>query len=103
MNDVYYFQQELKPFGKDFEAQTTFEMVIDPMEITKPKYNLNLDFWKTLKFNIQGVDVLTFNVELADIIKERIRMKNPAVIVVNAKLAMNEFRGVINPQLQIDL
>lgn len=103
LNDVYYFQQELKPFGKDFEAQTTFEMVIDPIEITKTEYNLNLDFWKTLKFNIQGVDVLTFNVELADIIKERIRMKNPAVIVVTAKLVMNEFRGIVNPQLQIDM
>lgn len=103
LNDVYYFQQELKPFGKDFEAQTTFELVIDPLEITKPEYNLNLGFWKTLKFNIQGVDVLTFNIELAEIIKDRIQMKNPAVIIVTAKLVMNEFRGVVNPQLQIDM
>ena len=56
-----------------------------------------------MKFNIQGVDVLTFNIELAEIIKDRIQMKNPAVIIVTAKLVMNEFRGVVNPQLQIDM
>lgn len=103
LNDVYYFQQALKPFGKDFNAQTTFELVLDPMEIIKPEYNLNLDFWKTFKFNIQGVDILTFNIELAELVKERIRMKNPAVIIVAAKLTMNEFRGNINPQLQLDI
>lgn len=103
LNDVYYFQNTLKPFGKDFNAQTKFELVIDPLAITQPEYKLNLDFWKTLKFNLYGVDVITFNIELADMIKDRILSKDERNIIVHAKLTMNEFRGNINPQLQLDL
>ena len=99
---VINLQQELKPFGKDFDAQTHFQLDIDPMALLDPKYKLDLNFWKTLKFDLYGVKVLTFNTELADLIKTRIKMKNPTIITVNAKLTMNEFRGRFTPQFQLD-
>lgn len=99
---IHSFQEDLKPFGKDFNAQTKFKIQIDPVMLLEPEYHLNLDFWKTLKFNIYGVDVITFNIELADLIKERIKMNNPALIEVSAKLEMNSFRGNITPQLQLE-
>lgn len=98
---IHSFQTELKPFGKDFNAQTTFIMDINPMMLLDNEYNLNLNFWKTLKFNLYGVDVLTFDIDLADLIKSRINDKNPAIIRVKAKLEMNSFRGNVTPQLQL--
>ena len=103
MMTVISLQSDLRPFGKDFDAQTQFQFDIDPMQLLNPEYNLNLNFWKTLKFNLYGVDVLTFNIELADLIKDRIEMKNPAIITANAKLTLNEFRGRVTPQLQLDI
>lgn len=102
MMAVNGFQNDLRPFGKDFNAQTQFQLSFDPLELQKPEYQLNLGFWKTLKFDLFGVTVLTFDIELADLIKDRMEMKNPAVITVNAKLEMNEFRGSITPQLQLE-
>lgn len=96
------FQNELKPFGKDFNAQTTFLLDIDPEKIQNPEYKLDLDFWQTLKFNIYGVEVLTFDVDLANEIKERIATQNHGIIRVHAKLTINNFRGNITPQLQVE-
>ena len=100
--NVISFQDQLKPFGKDFNAQTKFKIDLDIAELIKPESALNLDFWKTLKFNFFGVEVLTFDVELADLIKERISEGNHSIIQVGANLAMNSFRGNINPQIKLE-
>lgn len=102
MMEVHSFQQALKPFGKDFNAQTKFIIELDPTILTEAEYNLNLDFWKTLKFNLYGIDVLTFNIDLADTIKDRINNHNPSIVTANAKLVMNTFRGKTTPQLQLE-
>lgn len=102
MMRIHSFQNDLKPFGKDFNAQTVFQLDIEPLELTSSDYDLNLNFWKTLKFTLYGVDVLTFNIDLANLIKDRIREKNPAILTVKAKLVMNKFRGNITPQLQLE-
>ena len=99
MLEVINFQNQLKPFGKDFNGQTTFLMDLNPYEITKPQYNLNLNFWKTFKFNIHGVEVLTFNTDLGDLVKNRIASKNDTIIPVTAKLSINEYNGKTTPQL----
>lgn len=99
MLEVLDFQQGLKPFGKDFNGQTTFVMDLNPLELTKPQYNLNLAFWKTFKFNINGVDVITFNTDLGDLVKDRIATKNDTIIPVTAELKINEYQGRITPQL----
>lgn len=95
-------QQALKPFGKDFNAQTLFELDLDPMALLAPEYQLNLNFWKTLKFKLYGIDVITFSVPLANLIKERIEIKNPAIITTKVKLAVNEFRGQKTLQFQLE-
>lgn len=99
MLEVLEFQNQLKPFGKDFNGQTKFIMDLNPMELTKPQYNLNLGFWKTFKFNMDGVDVLTFDVGLADILKNRIAGNNDTLIPVTAELKINEYNGRMTPQL----
>ena len=99
MLEVLDFQQGLKPFGKDFNGQTTFIMDLNPLELTKPQYNLNLAFWKTFKFNINGVDVITFNTDLGDLVKDRIASKNDTIIPVTAELKINEYQGRVTPQL----
>lgn len=101
LKDVYVFQNTLKPFGKDFAGQTTFELEINPAKLLNKEYQLNLDFWKTLKFNLYGVEVLTFDVDLADELKQLINDKVDEPFVLNAKLTMNEFRGRTTPQLQL--
>lgn len=101
LKDVYTFQNTLKPFGKDFNGQTEFQLVINPKEIKNGPYNLNLSFWKTLKFNIHGVEVLTFDIELADKLKARMNAGDETPIIVTAALEMNEFRGKVTPQLQL--
>lgn len=101
LKEVHAFQETLKPFGKGFVGQTTFQLEVIPSQLLEGQYKLNLDFWKTLKFNIHGVDVLTFDVGLADELKELINEKDTTPIVLNAKLEMNEFRGRVTPQLQL--
>ena len=74
-------------------------MDLNPMELMEPKYNLNLGFWKTFKFNLNGVDVITFDIELATVLKDRIAGNNDSLIPVTAELKINEFNGRISPQL----
>lgn len=102
MQAIHAFQQTLKPFGKGFEGQTTFQLELIPNQLTNNTFNLNLDFWKTLKFTLYGVEVLTFNIDLANELKEHIKNQSDEPILFQAKLEMNEFRGTITPQLQLD-
>lgn len=95
--DVIEFFDMLKPFGKGFEAETEFIFLLDPFEIQK--CNLNLNFWKTFKAEINGVEVLTFDIPLADKLKTRIEEGNDGLILCKCELKKNEFMGRIKPQL----
>lgn len=99
--DVLNFFDELKPFGKGFEAETTFTFMLDPFEIQK--YNLNLNFWKTFKAEINGVEVLTFDIELANRLKTRIEEGNDGLIICKCELKRNEFMGRVKPQMVLSL
>lgn len=102
LRKVYRFQEDLKPFGKDFKAQTKFIFDIRPIDLLQNKYNLNLDFWKTFKFTYDGVEFLTFNIQLAEKVKEQIKNNDNTPITTKAIFKMNEFCGNIKPQLQLD-
>lgn len=99
--DVLNFFDTLKPFGKGFEAETTFTFLLDPFEIQK--YNLNLNFWKTFKAEINGVEVLTFDIELANRLKTRIEEGNDGLIICKCELKRNEFMGRVKPQMVLSL
>lgn len=99
---VLDLESALKPFGHDFNAQTQFLFDLEPMTITGGGFSYNPHFWKTFKFNLYGVDVLTFDQDLAKLVKDRIEIGNNAIITLRAKLTLNQFRGNITPQLQLE-
>lgn len=100
METIHFFDT-LKPFGKGFEAETQFVFLLDPFEIQK--HNLNLNFWKTFKAEINGVEVLTFDIDLANRLKTRIEEGNDGLIVCKCELKKNEFMGRTKPQLVLSL
>lgn len=99
--EVLDFFDEIKPFGKGFEAETQFTFMLDPIEIQK--HNYNPDFWKTFKAEIAGVEVLTFDIELAQMLKTRISEGNEGIIVCKCELKRNEFMGRVKPQMVLSL
>ena len=98
MNILNFFDL-LKPFGKGFEAETKFEIHLDPYLIQQ--HQLNLDFWggRTFKANVHGVDILTFDKELADTLKTKLKSNDYTVLICTAELKKNEFLGKVTPQL----
>lgn len=99
--DVLQFFDTLKPFGKGFEVETTFTFHLSPFEIQKHNYNPN--FWKTFKAEINGVEVLTFDIDLANRLKTRIEEGNDGIIVCKCELKRNEFMGRVKPQMVLSL
>ena len=59
----------------------------------------NPDFWETFKFNLYGVECLTFDIEWADKVKRDLREKKPIEAI--AKIKMNTFHGKTTPQFQL--
>lgn len=98
-SELLSFWSNLKPFGKDFEFETQFLLELNPMELSKAQFKFNPSFWKTFKFEINGVEVLTFDINLSDLIKSRMAENNPAVLTLKAQLKENTYRGVSKPQL----
>lgn len=91
------FLKSLKPFGKDFEADTKFQLVFDQAIY---QMDWNPEFWKTFKWNLCDVEILTFNEPWANEVKER--LPQGTSIVADCKLALNTFRGKTTPQCIID-
>ena len=91
--ETYKFLESLRPFGRGFEAQTVFELVFDQAVLSM---KWNPDFWKTFKFDLFGVECLTFAVPWADEVKKTI--KSAEEIRAKAVLQANTFRGVTTPQ-----
>lgn len=90
------FQESLRPFGKDFNGQTTFQLRFDE-NIRNMTFNDN--FWKTFKFALYGVEVLTFNIEYA---KELLSTLNKTPVLANINITINEFRGRRTPQFILE-
>lgn len=95
--DTYNFLESLRPFGSGFEANTKFELAVDTYSILTMEWNP--DFWKTFKFNMFGVECLTFDELWANKVKDNINTGK--IIEASAQIKMNIFRGKITPQLQL--
>lgn len=98
--DVLDLYEQLKPFGKGFEAEPVIVFDIDPYQLKNHQFDPN--FWKTFKANIGGVEVLTFNEDLADQVKRQIASENWSVITCRVTLKKNVFRGKTTPQFILD-
>lgn len=96
ITETYDFLESLHPFGTGFEANTEFELIFDHSIL-----NMNWDpgFWKTFKFNLYGVECLTFDEDWANEVKEI--LKTNKVIRAYAKINKNVFRGKVTPQLHL--
>lgn len=97
ITETYHFLESLHPFGEGFEAETKFELVVDVYSVMSSQWNP--DFEKTFKFNLYGVECLTFDENWANQVKED--LKNGHDLVARAKIKLNTFRGKTTPQLQL--
>lgn len=88
------FLESLRPYGEGFCKETKFNLIFD-----NSIYNLdwNPDFWKTFKFSLYGVEVLTFKEKWANEVKEKLAAGE--TITASGQLKLNEFRGKVTPQL----
>lgn len=89
--DVYNFEQTLKPFGHDFNAESQFYLKFNLQDLNKMK--LDRSFWKTFKFNLSGIDCITFDVDKAKQMMQDLDDGLNGTYTMKAKLNMNEFRG----------
>lgn len=87
------FLDSLRPFGEGFQAETEIFLQLSP-EVLKQQWNP--DFWKTFKFQLYGVEVLTFDITWAEQVKKALERKETVLAKVTLKL--NEFRGKVTPQ-----
>ena len=95
--ELISFWDELTPFGRGFDAKSTFTIDIDPMKLTT--FNVDFNFWKTFKVNIHGCDILTFDVALANLVKERVQEKDNTIITMKAEIKKNTWMGETTPQI----
>lgn len=98
--NVIHFEDTLRPFGHDFFGETKFYLAFNLQDLNK--MNFNRGFWQTFKFDLQGVEVLTWNVDLADELKQDLDKGLNPVVVLPAKLNVNEFRNRQTLQLIVD-
>lgn len=92
VKDIIAFQESLRPFGKDFPAQTRFSLTFSKSACKA----FDPDFWKTFKFRMFGVEVITFDTEWAKTVKEG---AEHALFHAHVKLQINTFRGKETPQM----
>ena len=95
--ELLSFWDELKPFGRGFDAKSTFTIDIDPMKLAT--FNIDFDFWKTFKVNIHGCEVLTFDIKLSDLVKERVNANDNTIITMKAEIKKNTWMGETTPQI----
>ena len=97
VSETYAFLESLRPYGEGFEANTAFELIVDKASLDTMHWNPT--FWKTFKFNMYGVECLTFNETWADEVKAG--LEKGERIEAQAVIKMNKFRGVVTPQFQL--
>lgn len=96
IQEAYYFIESLRPFGRDFK-EPTFIFSFCTGELWH--YDLNLDFWHTFKFTYQDVTFLTFNIKLANKVKEAIASEEDLVVTTTAKIKSYTYRGKTSYQI----
>lgn len=103
VKDTYHFLESLRPFGQGFEADTQFELEVDIATLKDPKTKWNSSFWsfRAFKFDLFGVDCLTFNESWADKVKTDMQKESGYVLKAAVKINMNCFRGKVTPQFQL--
>lgn len=89
--DVYNFEQTLKPFGHDFNAESQFYLKFNLQDLNQMQ--LDRSFWKTFKFNLSGIDCITFDIDKAKQMMQDLDDGLNDTYIMKAKLNMNEFRG----------
>ena len=99
--DTIAFMQTLKPFGKDFYGETKLYLEFIPSQLVNDDYKLDLQFWngQSLRFDIESVKVLTWDKELASVLKALIINKSDEPIKIPVTLKINTYNGHTNPQL----
>lgn len=94
---TFDFQNSLRPFGKDFNGQTVFQLRFDN-NVFDMSFNAN--FWKTFRFIVHGVEVLTFDVAYAPEVLTKLSAKQD--VLANIRIAINEFQGRTTPQFILE-
>ena len=103
--DVLTFQESIRPFGKDFNAQTKFRLRFTANELTTtPNIQTMWNFWsgKSIKFNLNGIAALTFDTKFALNIKQCAQTNPNQLFECDCVLDVNEFRGTVTPQLMMN-
>lgn len=96
--DTYRFLESLRPYGAGFEADTKFELEFDG-SVTDMHWNPAFWSGKSFKFDLYGVECLTFDEKWADEVKKG--LTEGKVFRASAKISMNVFRGKTTPQLML--
>ena len=105
MLDILTFQESIRPFGKDFNAQTKFRLCFSAEELTTtPNIQTVWNFWsgKSIKFNLNGIAALTFDTKFALQIKQAAQTNPGQLFECDCILDVNEFRGTVTPQLMMN-
>lgn len=97
--NTYGFLESLRPFGQGFDADTRFELHMDAATVRSMKWNP--DFWsgRGFKFDLYGVECLTFKEGWADGVKQAIDRGEP--LAASAKIKLNKYHGKVTPQLHL--
>lgn len=96
IKEAYAFIQSLRPFGEGYMEEPKIRILFDQ---SISAHNWNPDFWKTFKFQIFDVEVLTFDETWAKNVKEA--LKTGTVVSGIGTIRENTFRGVTTMQIQL--
>ena len=96
--DILQFLDSLRPFGRDFNVKPEFTLKVKMGDLKDLSYNPN--FWKTFKTEINNIQVLTFNIPLADKVKNS--DNDDEILECKLKFDLNHFRGSITPQIILE-
>lgn len=97
--DLFYFENQFKPFGRDFNVPSHFRLMLNSADLEGLDFDRS--FWKTFKFNLYGVSCLTFDLELAAQVLRIIDHEPNQTLTFDLTLKLNRFRG--QEQLQFIL
>mgnify|MGYP000894429936 FL=1 len=96
---VVEFWSQLKPFGKGFDAKTSFTLDIDPEQLYR--HGIDFNFWggKAFKSNVNGCEILTFDQDLTRELRQQVQTGDRTIIPTKAEVKVNKWMGRVTPQL----
>lgn len=98
--EIIQFIDSLRPFGREFTLNPKFQLQIKIDDLKTLEYNPN--FWKTFKTEINNIPILTFNIPLADKVKNANNVEDDEIINCDVRFDLNNFRGTITPQIILE-